>query len=63
MDFIIITRGHTSYKVYKHTTESYNQFHDRSWYIASLEPISENYKDCVIKSLVWQNSKELGYDY
>jgi len=63
MDFIIITQKEKSYTVYKHDTESFDQFYDRSWYLASLLPTDDNYAACKIKSLQWQNIQELGYEY
>ena len=63
MDFIIITHKKMSYKIYKHDTESFDQFYDRSWYLASLLPSEDNYDVCKIKSLQWQNIQFLGYEY
>ena len=63
MNFIIITRKGISYKIYKHDTESYNQFYDRVWYFTLLFSKESNYKTNEIKSLKWQNIKELGYEY
>ena len=63
MDFIIITQKKFSYTIYKHDTESFDQFYDRAWYLSSLNPDKDSYEECEIKSLEWQNIEVLGYQY